>query len=377
MDVNLSELLEESRRILEVLDRVRRPFLSRTLPSREEIFEVFQSNLPCQAQAKNAALPVHCPGHIVEVDLSEVTQPWVIPCPCALTKRRFSYTSLGFVLARWTFPTRESLQLIFRSRGQQLAWIENSEAGSLQAALCGLLFKWWIFESMQHTHKSSASGNTRVGFGSQPTLVFPVAHAPPRLSQAQIAARAQCEMFLAVESLFASKSLCVLPWEMVRSAYYAHFAGQEQRALSRQQVIDSLHGRRLCVLALDDKQMQMKSGVNPEVNAFEEFIADVARSHVGLVVFALQPLIRPPNSEAGILDFDYAVDTRESYRDEKNRLRFVSKRARLKPQGSLQDCLRVGSFDRLAELLALGQEALDAMEVGLKALHPGIPHHVK
>lgn len=115
------------------------------------------------------------------------------------------------------------------------------------------------------------------------------------------------------------------------------------------------------VLTMMGTTLRLRSGNCPEVTAFENFVSYISGRDLGLVVNSKQELLRQKQANVSILNIDYRSNERASYRDEKNRLRFVSVKETERSESCVEDVLRAGVMDRLLEALAQGQRLIDGV----------------
>lgn len=114
------------------------------------------------------------------------------------------------------------------------------------------------------------------------------------------------------------------------------------------------------LLFMGESIFRIKSGANSELVAFEEFLNFLSAQNCGLVVSSRQELVNT-SQQKSILNVDYGVDTRTSYRDSQQRLRFTSVKSSERGNLALAQILKQGAFDRLLELLSQGQGLLDSL----------------
>jgi hypothetical protein len=192
----------------------------------------------------------------------------------------------------------------------------------------------------------------------------PSASVSARARDAQSLTVSIIERLLLVQSIFFSEYHATFLWPEV----LATLARTPDRFLEvgKFGIFEQLiQARRVVVVDFCNTKLAAASATRPQAEntsrAFEYFLDAVFRADAGLVVFSQQTLLAPGGSASGYKP-DFSAPMQRSQRDANNRLRFESTKASARTTASMQDILSQGAWDRLLELLARGQSAIDSLE---------------
>lgn len=172
------------------------------------------------------------------------------------------------------------------------------------------------------------------------------------------------ERLLLVQSIFFSEYHATFLWPEVLATLTR--ASDRFFEIGKFGVFEGLiQARRVVVLDFGDSKLAAASTTRPQsentVRAFEFFLDAVFRADAGLVVFSKQGLMPAGGSSAGYKP-DFSAPLQRTRRDANNKLRFESTKSLSRTAVSIQDVLSQGAWDRLLELLARGQSAIDSLE---------------
>jgi hypothetical protein len=175
--------------------------------------------------------------------------------------------------------------------------------------------------------------------------------------------------------LFCQDKVQLLFWEDVRPYYISHDYQREPegadvkeggRWKSRAQFVqDLLVTNGMVILCLEDHGFRLRSGSNPDLCAFELFIEDLILAGNGLVAFSRQTLLyRPEDTENGFMRKEgYRISFKISRDFLKTSLEeTMEPKAHLLRSVQFVEPVKPGCFDRLLQLLALGQDFVSGVE---------------
>lgn len=253
-----------------------------------------------------------CDGNIRLVDAGHVHELNAVTCEC---RRRLVQSDAS--VAKSLLQKFSTLDLRELSKVPEMAWNQCSEVFAPSFALSAAIVAAELGEFAFDDWQCGAMRDVK---------------------------RIQC-----LAKVFCSNSHVLLSWSTL--------AGDNAHLPALEVVRGLVAGKQLVVLAIDTLPFRVKAGANPEITAFENFLSLLEHCEVGLVCSSAQSFF--PASKSSLLDFDYRQDSRSSYRDAENKLRFTSSKASATSVFSLQECLKQGAFDRLLAVLAQGQETLD------------------
>ncbi|WGL58704.1 hypothetical protein QEJ31_09195 [Pigmentibacter sp. JX0631] len=164
--------------------------------------------------------------------------------------------------------------------------------------------------------------------------------------------------------LFENSFATLLFWSDVRKYYMKNI--EQVYHENKKKQFDFFHNvlpkNKLIVLSLEDTFFRLRSGSNMELHAFEQFINDLILANNALVVFSKQHLISIKKSDFYNIS-NYSITFKKSLDENK-----ISLQEAMEPSFNIAkderfiEANKIGAFDRLIELLTLGQNKLDNIE---------------
>lgn len=164
--------------------------------------------------------------------------------------------------------------------------------------------------------------------------------------------------------LFENKFATLFFWSDIRKYYLKNIEKlpYENKKYQSHFFHNILPKDKLIALSLEDTFFRLRSGSNMELFAFEQFINDLILANNSLVVFSKQHLIS--NKKNNLYNIsNYSITFKKSLDENK-----ISLQEAMEPNYTIAkderftEANKIGAFDRLIELLTLGQNKLDHIE---------------
>ncbi len=164
--------------------------------------------------------------------------------------------------------------------------------------------------------------------------------------------------------LFENEFATLFFWQNIRTYYLKNLDNYSQKNKQIQQLFfnEILPKNKLIILSLEETFFRLRSGTNFELHAFEQFINDLILAKKGLVIFSRQKLIPNENQELFRMN-NYSITFKKNLDEHK-----VSLKEAMEPDYKVAkddrfiEANKVGAFDRLIELLSIGQEQINFIE---------------
>lgn len=165
--------------------------------------------------------------------------------------------------------------------------------------------------------------------------------------------------------LLFNNELCTLFfWSQIKK-YYINNADYENKYSTSQPYIffnEILPKNKVIILSLEDTFFRLRSGSNFELQAFEHFINDLILSNNGLIIFSRQNLIPNKNQELYNIS-KYSVTFKKNLDEQKFSLReAMEPEFKIAKDERFIAANKIGAFDRIIELLTLGQQHIQKIE---------------
>ncbi len=297
--------------------------------------------LPCQKPEPGDTSPT-CTGLGFDNSAQgnqEFLQPMVFACPCKMAKTKLRYLFASGVLRS------ESLSFTVKSHLPELAWhVSESPVATVQDALQALLVL------------------------AKDTPVLEDKFLPPRwiphLTPHQKRSLNFFEKLAHFQKPLFESGRIFLRWKHVVQLFSTRPARRDKGWIneptlfeSREEFTDQLRSDSVVFLALESATF-LSRRASTEADLFEAFLGSLSNSGAGLVVFATQPLVDETEDFLGGM-LDYRAKPRGTFRDAQGKLRFESSKVSAQLPIGVNRCLRQGAYDRLLEMLMVGQSHLD------------------
>ncbi len=289
-----------------------------------------------------------CDGHILSVSNNRAEKSWTHPCPCFYYQNNIDSELFSLL---FYFEDANEIKKLEKYNEQFIAGKKNNLLAwnSIDAKdIC--IEQWRLF--LLNVYLKSDIENRIEKAELDLKLIW-----KNNLNTAQKKSLNFAQQLMHLKFLFAGAKHYAVSWAKISKYYDLDISTRDSL---RSQFLEKIEARKNIVLLLEDEISTHKSGLNSSVASFENFVEDCNRLNLGLVVFSCRELLQPDQSDFS-LSFDYNVDRRRSYRDEKNKMRFTSTRTAVRSTQSMQELLKIGAFDRLVECLDLGQRWLDTI----------------
>lgn len=163
--------------------------------------------------------------------------------------------------------------------------------------------------------------------------------------------------------LFDNEFATLFFWHKIRNYYLKNLDISLNKGKQQQFFFNEvLPKNKLIILSLEETFFRLRSGSNFELHAFEQFINDLILAKNGLVIFSKQKLI-PDKSHELYRMANYSITFKKNLDEHK-----ISLKEAMEPDYKVAkddrfiEANKVGAFDRLIELLSIGQEQIHFIE---------------
>ncbi|KAB8027744.1 hypothetical protein [Fluviispira multicolorata] len=307
---------------------------------KDSFIEELISLAPCQVETKTKH---KCEGFILDFNINNLESPYQYDCICKQISKKYAHKISVSVLKRLDahWPLKRGMV-----DTKNLAWqFVNSSYESVQMSIAFMI----KCGSVEKYRESFVKNKKNLSRYYNPDINDEVLN--------------YFGFLYSYEEIFLNKNIHLFFWNDIKIFYKSYFDNEGNKNFERQDFVKNiLPKKRNVVLCFEETIFRLRSGTNAELFAFEQFLNDMTYADNALIVFSTQKLLQEISKNES-----YYQNYSFSYKRNLDELK-ISLQQAMEPDFKIArderfvEPNRVGSFDRIIELLSKGQKYIEAIE---------------